>query len=276
MKQLVPFIDKEGSYHWDICKAKKEPYREMLLQNADHILSLYGIYNKNRRFLEKLQSDDSISRELAICLNACYTGSTKPLAMLKQQIKKLQVKYPICPYCGLNVADAFDHYLPKGKFPEFSIYSQNLIPICSQCNRLKSEQFLNGTQRTFINSYFDDFVNIQFLNVKITFQAKSDIPTVEFGIDTSNLSKKQQNLAKGHLKLLNLYDRYLEISTQQISEIHAKYRRHAIGRDLEELRHLLIDEVETLTESKGPNNWQVALYRALSKSDKFLKMCLPD
>jgi len=47
-----------------------------------------------------------------------------------------------CPFCGLNDIDgeyvhtreAYDHYLPKSKYPFSSINLKNLAPICNKCN----------------------------------------------------------------------------------------------------------------------------------------------
>lgn len=47
-----------------------------------------------------------------------------------------------CPYCGLypidgeyvHTREAYDHYLPKSKYPFSSINFKNLAPICNKCN----------------------------------------------------------------------------------------------------------------------------------------------
>jgi hypothetical protein len=49
----------------------------------------------------------------------------------------------ICPFCGITslepsggeYRDAYDHYLPKSKYPFTSINFKNLIPICDKCNK---------------------------------------------------------------------------------------------------------------------------------------------
>ncbi len=48
----------------------------------------------------------------------------------------------VCPFCGLQTIDgefdptrdAFDHYLPKGKYPFNSVNLANLCPSCNKCN----------------------------------------------------------------------------------------------------------------------------------------------
>ena len=46
-----------------------------------------------------------------------------------------------CPYCsvGMSVVE-LDHFLPKGQYPLLSIYSQNLVPSCIECNKEKKEE----------------------------------------------------------------------------------------------------------------------------------------
>jgi len=47
-----------------------------------------------------------------------------------------------CPFCGLipidgeydDTREAYDHYLPKSKYPFSSINFKNLAPICNKCN----------------------------------------------------------------------------------------------------------------------------------------------
>lgn len=48
----------------------------------------------------------------------------------------------ICPFCGLNSIkgndhsklEAYDHFIPKGKYPFNSINFKNLAPMCHECN----------------------------------------------------------------------------------------------------------------------------------------------
>ncbi|UZD22300.1 hypothetical protein [Algoriphagus halophytocola] len=48
----------------------------------------------------------------------------------------------ICPFCGLNTIkgndhsklEAYDHFIPKGKYPFNSINFKNLAPMCHECN----------------------------------------------------------------------------------------------------------------------------------------------
>ncbi|MFO7556805.1 MAG: hypothetical protein R6W88_16520 [Desulfobacterales bacterium] len=63
-----------------------------------------------------------------------------------------------CPFCGINDVkgnyrskrDAYDHYLPKGRYPFNSINFKNLAPACHECNstyKLGRDPLYDATER---------------------------------------------------------------------------------------------------------------------------------
>ena len=61
----------------------------------------------------------------------------------------------ICSMCGAPKSGTLDHVFPKGKFPEFSFFSRNLVPACD-CNTKRGER-LKGRKREerVLHPYFD-------------------------------------------------------------------------------------------------------------------------
>lgn len=65
--------------------------------------------------------------------------------------EKLGVK--ACLYCNMQFTVSskkkvyynFDHFFPKSKYPYLSLSFYNLIPVCDNCNRLKSDQDVDLT-----------------------------------------------------------------------------------------------------------------------------------
>ncbi|MFA9394740.1 MAG: HNH endonuclease [Halodesulfovibrio sp.] len=64
----------------------------------------------------------------------------------------------VCPFCGILPMDsehdptreAFDHYLPKSKYPFNSVNLKNLAPSCHKCNsgnKRDKDPLIKGTQR---------------------------------------------------------------------------------------------------------------------------------
>lgn len=59
------------------------------------------------------------------------------------QLRLANTEFKFCPCCGLSPIESAethyrednDHYLPKAEFPFASVNFQNLIPLCSKCNK---------------------------------------------------------------------------------------------------------------------------------------------
>lgn len=87
-------------------------------------------------------------------------------------------KIKVCPYCNENfimnrnekyVSAELDHFFSKDKYPLFSICLYNLIPVCSTCNRLKSntELRISPFDRSVDRDNFSityDVTGINYLN----------------------------------------------------------------------------------------------------------------
>ncbi|WP_220491502.1 MULTISPECIES: hypothetical protein [unclassified Pseudoalteromonas] len=61
-----------------------------------------------------------------------------------------------------------DHVLGQTEFPEYSVHPKNLFPCCSDCNRKKSDKFVDdkGSQ-LFLNLFIDDLPKSHYLKVRI-------------------------------------------------------------------------------------------------------------
>lgn len=97
------------------------------------------------------------SQEFEKCLNALkllqnylydnllkLKGLMETVGTLKNYYEKFydnSIKY-VCPFCGLDnmltskdvFREAFDHYIPRSKYPFVSLIRENLFPICHTCN----------------------------------------------------------------------------------------------------------------------------------------------
>ncbi|MBU1376327.1 MAG: hypothetical protein KKE02_14725 [Alphaproteobacteria bacterium] len=61
-----------------------------------------------------------------------------------------------CPMCGSGTTGTLDHYLPRAVYPEFSIFSLNLVPACSHCNSGEKGSTITGDDdEYFLHPYFD-------------------------------------------------------------------------------------------------------------------------
>ncbi|MFZ2959973.1 MAG: hypothetical protein WA705_24090 [Candidatus Ozemobacteraceae bacterium] len=84
-------------------------------------------------------------------------------------------KHGRCPYCGIfpidgvydSTREAYDHYLPKSKYPFNSINFKNLAPMCEKCNSKNKSSGdplhdSNGMRRKAFYSYQTNQYQIEF------------------------------------------------------------------------------------------------------------------
>lgn len=175
-----------------------------------------------------------------------------------------------CAYCYQLKAHEVDHYLPKSKFGEYSIYSPNLVPICTICNGKKSNRYAReGGGRRYVHPY-NDYLSGTSLNVLAGDVRIGDSVTVSYklvrpdGIDddfwTTVLSQFED------LKLLTRYaDEAAENMAGNLPVFYAHFQRGGA----EELRYQISLVKNAMEDQYGANHWWTALYTSLFKSDEF-------
>jgi hypothetical protein len=206
-------------------------------------------------------------------LEHCYTAMTTPLNALLRDIKTGQHE-PIrfkCQYCGIGSPASIDHYLPKSKFPEFSVLPINLLPCCGECNRIKGNVFLNNGERQIINFYFDPLPSERYLNVRINYL--DAMPIAEYYLKrTSGITEKMFSLIEAHYGRLNLFQRLQESSVEIFSETRASMLNKQIAT-IETVKALLFERGQFLKSYHSSNYWQAVLNEALVDETEFLRSC---
>lgn len=209
----------------------------------------------------------------------CYETTTKALQKLKMLISESQPDgvREVCPYCGIGGPRQFDHYLPKEKFPEYSVHSYNLVPCCSVCNGKKSDIWLQPKKiRTFINFYLDTLPAMPMLNVTVQWTEKTGklFPVSTFQLVCPvGFGATEFQLVSTHFQMLGLLARYKDQAHTEFLSI----RNSALSREAKSvvvLRQFLNNFIKHWEQTLGPLNWRISLYRALILHTPFLQSCL--
>lgn len=209
----------------------------------------------------------------------CYETSAKALKQLKTLISESQLDgvREVCPYCGIGSPRQFDHYLPKEKFPEYSVHSYNLVPCCGVCNGKKSDIWLQpNNTRTFINFYLDSLPAMPMLDVTVQWSVKSGklVPVSTFQlVCPAGFGAAEFQLISTHFLKLGLLARYKDQAHTEFLAI----RNSAISREAKTvvvLHRFLNNFVKNWEQTLGPLNWRISLYRALITHTPFLQTCL--
>lgn len=209
----------------------------------------------------------------------CYETTTKALQQLKTLISESQPDgvREVCPYCGIGGPRQFDHYLPKEKFPEYSVHSYNLVPCCGVCNGKKSDIWLQpNNARTFINFYLDSLPAVPMLDVTVQWSVKNGklVPVSTFQlVCPAGFGAAEFQVISTHFQKLGLLARYKDQAHTEFLAI----RNSALSREAETvvvLRRFLRNFIKNWEQTLGPLNWRISLYRALIAHTPFLQSCL--
>jgi hypothetical protein len=119
-------------------------------------------------------------------------------------ISDVRYKSPslVCLMCGGAGMGTLDHYLPKDIYPEFSIFSANLVPACN-CNSLRRTTHKGqATPQRVIHPYFDQFVTDRLYQAKF----EGDFMTPQITIEVIDDTHPNYETIKFHLESVILND----------------------------------------------------------------------
>jgi hypothetical protein len=167
-----------------------------------------------------------------------------------------------CPFCNISTASDIDHFLSKDQYPCLAIFSRNLIPICSECNRLKT----GGPEGSFIHAYYDEFPGNPFLRAEIDFEP--GLVIVNYLLELEHVPERLARRIQVHWKTLGLANRYSLEAQQKISAFRLSLPEVLESGGPEAVRMEL--QLRRLEASLyGTNHWESALLSALISSTTY-------
>lgn len=129
-----------------------EEYKSIFLSNNNiEMLCSGDPYFLPKTYSALNSAKDTLNKKLENFFKNLYSSGFLTLKDISDKVGSLKqfyksfVKsndYGICPFCGIypidgefdETRDAFDHFLPKSKYPFNSVNLKNLIPSCNKCN----------------------------------------------------------------------------------------------------------------------------------------------
>lgn len=170
-----------------------------------------------------------------------------------------------CPYCGgIGFATTLDHYLPKSKFPQFSVFPLNLVPSCKDCNTGKNNSINMEQEKLTLHPYFDyEIFSATWIEANIDTIAPLTISfSTNFPEDWSPLKVAR---ATNHFKDYRISRIYSIMAADEIALI--KSFRSSYMRNLSQFDFRSHLEAMSL-QQRFPNDWRSILYKALANSDE--------
>lgn len=169
-----------------------------------------------------------------------------------------------CPLCGYGQAKTLDHYLPKSKYPQFSVYPPNLVPACTDCNFGKRSSIARTKEQQSIHPYFDaDLMDDQWLFAEVI--AGSPASLRYFVEPPTQWEPSAKARVRSHFDSLKLGARLAVEAADELSNVRDTIRRHSASGGAEQIRADLLAGAEDRYAIQK-NAWQTALYQALAAS----------
>jgi len=161
--------------------------------------------------------------------------------------------------CGSPNVRTLEHYLPKASYPEFFVFSFNLVPSCSTCNQKRGNTAnAPGALSPLLHPYFDgNILNLDFLVTQINppYAAPSFIPILNGQLTGIIRSRAQRHIEKSIDTVA-----FKDWMTNQWVEWKQKAHREP---DLNSLINTITTNLSDHVRVSGPNTWTAAFLRGL-------------
>lgn len=175
-----------------------------------------------------------------------------------------------CPYCGgIGDVDPLDHYMPKARYPQYSVVPSNLVPSCDRCNKLSGSSVVEEYRSLTLNPYFDhekffieSWVSVEFAEQDILSYLYVFDPPDQWGDD-------EKARARNHFDTFLLAERYAATASSEVSYLADGFVDVMAGvNDPATVESLFSSKANS--QSFTLNGWQRPLYRSLSGADWYL------
>lgn len=163
-----------------------------------------------------------------------------------------------CPMCGSLHTANLDHLLPKSSYPEFAVFSLNLVPACS-CNEKRNDTLVGANVgERVLHPYFDNCLAQRL--VKAHFQDLGPVPRVSVRICIEH-GHPDYSAVAFHVESVLKRTRVESHLAGQWSRLYRKPSLIIRALDTqpetqEQLRRIIERELALLDESfESKNNW---------------------
>lgn len=170
-----------------------------------------------------------------------------------------------CPYCGgIGDVKELDHFLPKSKYPQFSLLTSNLVPSCKICNQdLKKSKFAKLYEEQIIHPYND--INIFFEDkwIDVAFKPNHE-EKMEFFVSPPDFwSEADKQRAKFHFDMFDLAERYSTFIAGEYLNTKQSIENLKLDHDNKSIVDYIIQHV--IDGATNPNDCRKILYEALKR-----------
>lgn len=176
---------------------------------------------------------EEVFKEFKLYMYKLYTGMSNKYGYWLSD----QLNVATCPYCNRQYTftidkkkktrPQFDHFLSKSAYPHLALSFYNLIPCCSVCNHIKSDDTIK-----LLHPYFDGFGDDFYFDINhrdyILNETQINVMFNSTEGCTEGFIEKCQNNVKT-FALQELYQQHIDYITEVIDKAYAYNKAYYIG-----------------------------------------------
>jgi hypothetical protein len=273
MKSLPkPAFDARSTLELCADNVEDEDFRDRLKAIADDIEVAETTYEKCGKKAELFtipESDNVAGKVTTEEMRRLYKGTFSrvdtPTRAIYDEIKAAP-KNDICPLCGQRVVSTLDHYLAQSRHPAYAVSPINLVPACSDCNKIKLAKQAGKASEQTLHPYFDNVDEEVWLVAKVQ---ENVSPALEFeAIPPATWTDLKRERLCNHFNAFELAKLYSIQAAVELIDIRDRLLKAGAREGPAGVR-LDLEESAVSRRAAQKNSWRAAFYTALSESDWF-------
>jgi len=167
-----------------------------------------------------------------------------------------------CPFCGGDGARTIEHYLPQECYPEFSVYSLNLMPSCGSCNTKRNDANAYGAPIPLLHPFFDKNL-LDNISLFTSVTVISGIPGFELTYDRTLFNATEQVRIDHHLDTSVDTIAFFNRTWASLEALKCFSEKCATVQDF---RVSILDEhIHVCESTRDLNSWHHTLCKGLKK-----------
>jgi len=233
---------------------------------VNQIVQLYNDYDHQSGMTSEPLKGAAFPASLVNEIYSAYgkTYGQKALSDIRNDLLK---SVDLCPTCGINAAKELDHHLPRSVFKPLAIYRRNLVPMCHDCNSLKSNDYGAGAD-AHLHAYFDTLPDVEYLDASI--EIRNDALVIAFSIDIAAVVPvEMRERLVAHLRRFQLPSRWNDEANSYLSSLSVALNvaYNATGQD--GVKSFLRKQATFERVKFYENHWRPVLLSVLADHDEF-------
>lgn len=266
MKLLPLPIVNDASIWTDLATNVRISDHALLATVETDVVRRYARYHATGGDLKRLRAV-AWARQLEPRLSALYSSPPRALSHLAAIRRKGSAI--VCPMCGSSHSWSLDHVAPKAKFPEFYLYSRNLVPACP-CNSLRNDVYVGaGPGERVLHPYYDRILERRLVRAAISPPFPRVKIAVRVCVTEGSLAPAVRFHVRHTLERTNVREFWTDLWASLLRRPREVLRLSAFPLDGPSLKSALKAIRDGADAECGtPNNWRSMFYTGVLRAPR--------